>query len=130
MPVSYKILPEKKLMVLHYTGELTVEEILNVRKEGAADPDSNPAYHVIDDITGVTFSKINFNDLSRISGQSVATKGVKRALVAETELQFGMARMYQILSESYGQIFQIFRDYDAASEWVLEPDTESIKRSL
>ena len=120
MPVRYKILPENNLVVVHYTGVLTLEDISSVRKEGASDPDFSPDYHVIDDITGVTSTKINFDDLSHISGKSVASKGVKRALVAETELQFGMARMYQTLSESHGQKFQIFRGYDAAFEWITE----------
>lgn len=120
MPVSYKVFADSQLVVVLYSGELTLEEIINARKEGASDPEFNPSYNVIDDITAVTASAINFDDLSSISGKSVASLGVKRALVAETDFQYGMARMYQALSESHGHVFKIFREYDAAAEWVSE----------
>lgn len=120
MPVSYTIFPENRLVVVSYSGDLILEEILETRIKGAQDPDFDPSYHVIDDVSAVTGTKLKFEELSRISGQSVVNKDAKRALVAVSDLQQGMAKMYQILSESAGYSFKIFSSLQAAREWILE----------
>ncbi|MDH5516389.1 MAG: hypothetical protein OEY36_01045 [Gammaproteobacteria bacterium] len=124
MPVKYQIFPEKKLVIVSYSAELTLQEILAARKKGAADPDFDPAYNVIDDISAVKSSTISFDDIAGISGSSVANKGVKRALFVATDLQKGMAHMYKVLSEASGHDFRIFTDYDQACEWVKQAATD------
>lgn len=120
MPTDYKIFPQKRLIVVSYTGVLTLEEVLVIRKKSSADPDFDSSFNVIDDISGVVSTAINFNEVSQIAGQSVSQQGVKRALVAVTDLQRGMAHMYQKMSESAGHIFRIFESYDLALAWVLD----------
>ena len=120
MPVSYQIFTQKKLTIVSYTGELTLEEIIMARKQGAADPDFDPSFNVIDDIRGVTSSAISFDDIAKISSKSVLNTGVKRALVVSTDLQKGMAHMYKVLSEASGHIFEIFEDYELAYDWVMQ----------
>ncbi|MDH5393874.1 MAG: STAS/SEC14 domain-containing protein [Gammaproteobacteria bacterium] len=120
MPVSYQIFADKKLIIVTYSGALTLEEIMNARKESAADPAFEPVYNVIDDVRAVLSSSINFNEIASISGKSVLNAGVKRALVVSTDLQKGMAHMYKVLSESSGHTFHIFEDYDQALAWVLD----------
>ena len=120
MPVEYKILKDKRLVIVNYEGMLKLDEILAARVKCATDPDFDPDYNIIDDISGVTSSDINFDDVSRIAGNSVAHTGVKRALLAVSDFQRGMANMYQVLSESSGHKFHIFNDYDDAYRWVLD----------
>ena len=44
--------------------------------------------------------------------------GVRRALVATSDVAFGMARMYAIASEHAGQTIEVFRDMNAAEAWL------------
>ena len=44
--------------------------------------------------------------------------GVKRALVANSDAAFGMARMYAIQSEAAGQTIEVFRDINVAEAWL------------
>jgi len=119
MPASYKLYPGKNLIVVTYSGGVTLEEIIAVRKQGSADPEFSPDFDVIDDISAVKSSDIKFEDLDFISRKSVASTRVKRALIAVTDFQKGMANMYKVLSESHGHIFRVFDDVDKARKWIL-----------
>ena len=45
--------------------------------------------------------------------------GMRRTVfVVPTDLGFGMARMYEMLSEARGGGMRVFRDYDEARRWV------------
>ena len=122
MPADYKIVHDKRLIVVSYSGELTVKDIVDLRVKGMNDPEFNASYHILDDLSAVTSTTISYDNVTQISSGSVAQPGVKRALVAVTDLQLGMANMYKVVSEPSGQIFKIFKDYDTALEWVLNAD--------
>ena len=44
--------------------------------------------------------------------------GYKLAIVVSQDLAFGMARMYQMLTEAHVPSVQIFRDLDQAKAWL------------
>ena len=44
--------------------------------------------------------------------------GVRRAVVAHSDVAFGMARMYAIASEGMGQTIGVFREFSAAKAWL------------
>ena len=53
-----------------------------------------------------------------------ATPPSKVAFVTQRELDFGMARMFDVYREEPLTAFQVFRDYEEAISWarLLEPD--------
>lgn len=55
-------------------------------------------------------------------GQLDERKGVRRALVASADLQYGMARVAAAHSESHGLAVQVFRDLKAAFDWIAGTD--------
>jgi hypothetical protein len=52
--------------------------------------------------------------LGRPIRATLSGRGIRRAVVANSEAAFGMARMYAIASENTGQTIEVFRDMDAA----------------
>lgn len=118
MPVNYQLYPDENLVVVTYSGDLSLQDIIEIRKQGMADPDFNPEFHVIDDASAVTSTSLNFDQLSQASEKSIINRGVRRALVAVTDLQRGMANMYRVLSESEGHNFKVFSDIDEAKKWI------------
>jgi len=124
MPVDYKIEADKRLVIVRYYGHLKLEEVIAIRQKGASDPDFDPAYNIIDDISAVESSDINYEMIQRVAAQSVAKKGVRRALIVQTDLQRGMAKIYKVLSESVGHHFEIFEDYKAGMDWVMGSESE------
>ena len=118
MPASYELFPEDHLVVVTYSGELSLEDIIAVRQQGMQDPEFDTNYDVIDDVSRVESTDIRFEELGQLSAKSVAKTGVKRAFVVTTDFQRGMANMYRVLSESHGQSFEIFKDFEQAKKWV------------
>ena len=52
---------------------------------------------------------------------SIATPygpGSRRALVATTDVMFGMARMFEMLREEDGDVFRVFRSMKEAMDWL------------
>jgi hypothetical protein len=118
MAVEYHIDTEARLLIARFSGEFTVGDVIRLRSLGRQDPRLQAGFSTIDDVTGVTEISMSQDDLARLAQQSVVQPGVRRALVAKTDLQFGMARMYQTFSEFSGQSFQVFRDIEAARAWL------------
>lgn len=122
MPVDYKISADQHLVIVRYFGNLKLDEIMAARLKGATDPDFDPTYNVIDDISEVTASDIDYEMVRKITQQSVVQQGVRRALIAVTDLQRGMANMYKVLSESAGHRFEVFNDFEEGMNWVMTED--------
>ena len=118
MAAEYKIYPDDHLIVATYSGVFTVEDILGLRQRILQDPDYCADFHVLDDVTRVEEIDADFSRMAPVPSGSIITKGIRRALVAKTDLQFGMARTYQMLSDNAGHQFEVFRDYDEALAWV------------
>lgn len=119
MPASLELFPEQNYAIVTYSGDLTTEDIMQIRKLGQENPAFSPRMDVIDDITLVESTNIQFDQMNQLSSKSVAKSGVKRALVVKTEFQLGMANMYRTLSESYGHHFEIFDSMKQAKKWIL-----------
>jgi len=118
MPASYELFPKDRLIVVTYSGVLSLEDVVAVRQQGIEDPEFDTNYDVIDDVSRVDSTDIRFEELGQLSGKSVAKAGVKRAFVVTTDFQRGMANMYRVLSESHGQEFNIFEDISVAKNWI------------
>lgn len=118
MPASYQLYPDEHFVIVSYSGVLTLKDIIEVRQQGMTDPDFDAAFNVIDDVSAVKSTDIDFDSLSSLSAKSIAKVGVKRAMVAQTDLQKGMANMYRVLSESHGHVFNVFDSVERAIEWV------------
>lgn len=117
---DYKIYPEQDLIINTYSGIFTIDDIVSLRQRIGEDPQYRPDLNVIEDVSRVEEVDADFSRLAGVSGGIIIEKGVKRCFVVDTDLQFGMARTYQMLSENSGHLFQIFRDYDQAYTWITQ----------
>lgn len=51
-----------------------------------------------------------------------ATQGLKMAVIADSELTFGLSRMYELMRDEDGSV-RVFRDVDAATAWISGANT-------
>jgi hypothetical protein len=119
MHVERKVDPQARVVVLAVSGELGDRELLSLADALERDPE-----------VGSDFSLLM--DLRRASGQNVTSAGVRalaarplvlsptsrRAVVVPSDLGYGMARMYEMLSDRRGGATRVFRDYGDARRWV------------
>jgi hypothetical protein len=127
MPVESKIDKSRNLTTYTFAGEISSDDLVNTVKdfyEGEvtenllidfreARPDKNLLSH---DLEGIARAAKQYWDL-RESG--------KTAIVASTDIAFGLARMYEAFSKIADTIhsMRVFRSMDKAFEW-LDSDSQ------
>lgn len=108
------------LIVLTASGALTSallwEAVEAVQSTEGADPD----YDLIFDGSAVEVDhEVDVREISQFEGKLAATDA-KLAIVGQDDLHFGIGRMYEAWSaEVAGREMKVFRDLDAAREWIL-----------
>jgi hypothetical protein len=121
MTIHTDINSEKQLTIHTVTGEVSFEEAmatLNTFYSG------NPTLNVIWDLTAGTMSGLSSDQLEKIL-DSVSPASKKRtegktAGVAPADIDFGLARMFQLLAEltGYKPSVRIFRELKEAIDWI------------
>ena len=103
------------------TGEVTFEEAMATLE---AFYSGNPTLNVIWDMTEGTIRTLSSDQLQKlldsVSPASKKRAGGKTAGVAPADIDFGLARMIQILAElsGYKASVKIFRALKDAADWV------------
>ena len=120
MSAFYKIDKERKLVLSSGTGVLTKEDILGHMDRLSKDPDFDPNFSQVSDFTQITVLKIEPEDVRQLAQRNVFSPRSRRAFVVKDDLQFGLARMFEIHRELSGETgTRVFRTFDEAMDWVL-----------
>jgi hypothetical protein len=82
------------------------------------DPQFDPSYRQIVDLTGISEVKVSTSTITETSLDQFFNPGTRRAMVATSDATFGMARMYALRAEGLGQTIEVFRDWPNAEEWL------------
>lgn len=125
MPVDCEILDDLRLVIAKASGHLIGSEIAAYQRNiwtGA----KIFGYDEIFDLTEVqTFDYKSVSDVRELaqlaSSMDWASRSRKLALVANTDMAFGLARMYQAYRESDPSSrteVQVFRNHDLARQWL------------
>jgi hypothetical protein len=117
-PASYTIDTDRRLVVTRIWGAATEEEVLDHGQRLRNDPQFNPDYRQLVDMSELTEIKVGSDMIRDASRKQFFSPGVRRALVASSDAAFGMARMYAIASEAAGQTIEVFRDLKTAEVWL------------
>lgn len=103
------------------SGVLREEEI----KPGVTTVLQNPHFpslrRFLLDYSAVTRISLNVETVQTLARNPIFTPGCRRALLAPSDLAYGMGRMYQIFSQESGTgAVEVFRDRPAALAWLNE----------
>ena len=120
MPVSFRIDKSLGLVFTTAEGVLTVQDILTHLHRLRDEPDFGPSYDQLIDLRDVIEFSVSGAEMRTISRHHLFNEGSRRAIVAESKITFGMARMYQMLRETYGKpdVVRVFRDMAEARCWL------------
>jgi hypothetical protein len=90
------------------------------------DPEFDPTFSQLFDFTHVTQFDIGMDDVRTLAQKTIFSNQSRRAFVVKGDLAYGLARMFEILRESFGeQGIAVFRELDDALEWVLSNPQKS-----
>lgn len=121
MPIDIQVISDKNLTIFAVKGEVTFDEGMAVLQ---AFYGSNPTLYSLWDIREGTLSKITSEEIDRIvdflAEVSASRMGGKTAGVVAKDIDFGIARMFEAISEirKYKPKVRIFRQIDHAMNWL------------
>jgi hypothetical protein len=119
----YEIDKERRLITSTASGVITLPEIWAHQEKLDKDPDFDPSFAQLLDVTQVTKLKLSSEDVQRVAESNTLSTNPRLAIVATSSLVYGMARMFQIFREMKGEEkTRVFRDRDEALAWVLGKD--------
>jgi len=122
VPISYVVDRERNVVLVAWQGEVTEEDYRAHLRAMLTDPESLRTGRCLTDVTraNIRMSGAQLNDIgTAVALPLLAGRPFKTAVLAESTVNFGVARQYQILSQSESSD-GVFRDRDAALAWLLK----------
>lgn len=125
MPISYQIDEEHNLVLTTGSGVITDEDILQHKNRLLSDPNFKPGMRELSDLRGIERLDVTPDGVMKMvqhdETHAPEVTAHRLAIVASKDVVYGMARMYQSLTEQIVVNVRIFRDFEAARAW-LEAD--------
>ena len=121
MTISYRILKSYNIFYLRFEGEITLSDINQARPLALSDPDFTPELAQLVDLRFAQATSFPLSHIRALAETSAFQRGVKRALVAPTDIEFGLSRMFEVFNEPQHQLVQVFRSLEDACEWLGVP---------
>ena len=114
MPSSYRIDRERRVVFSVATGAVTNESMRDFQDRLRSDPEFDPSFRHLLDLRGLSTGNVSSAGVrSLISGNPFAP-GTRTAVVTARELDFGHARMYELMSDTDPEDFKVVRTLDEA----------------
>ena len=97
---------------------MTQRDIFDEQPRVRAYPGFDASVDQLIDLTAATDLDLDYSAMSSVATTTVFLPGVRRAVVAHTPVQYGIARMFQALSERNNHVVAIFRRRVDAEAWL------------
>jgi hypothetical protein len=122
----YKIDKERRLVLSFGVGVLTKADLLGHMERLSKDPDFDPDFSQVLDFRQITALEIGPEDVRQLAQRNIFSPRSRRAFVVKDDLQFGLARMFEIHRELKGETgIRVFRTFDEAMDWIMVRDSAS-----
>jgi hypothetical protein len=120
--MPYEIVTTSGLAHFRLHGSLTVTDIRAVLAElDALDGHHQTTLNRLIDISDVTNVSVDFKGVHDVAETRAAVRlhnETKTAIVAPSMLQYGCARMFEMLNQQKQTKVAVFRDHASASSWL------------
>ncbi len=119
MKYKYKIIPERNLVQETWEGQLSKQDLIAAFSQLSADPEWKKHMNVIADFRSaqIDLSTQDMQDYVHWVRQNDTPKFL--AIIVGRTVDFGMSRMFQILSETnFYEDSKIFYDLNQAEKWI------------
>jgi hypothetical protein len=125
MPITYQIDESAGRVTLQFLGTVTDAELMSTFHDLYQDPRHRMGMGELTDCRRVERVEITGEGLQRLAeatarlldGREIAWN-VAVVVSAESDLMFGLSRMYELLREGSSEHVRVFRDIDAAERWL------------
>jgi len=122
----YNIDKERRLVLSSGAGVLTKEDLQGHMDRLSNDLDFDPEFSQVLDFTQINLVEVSPEDVRQLAQRNIFSPRSRRAFVVKDDLQFGLARMFEIHRELKGEMgIRVFRTFDEAMDWIMVGDTTS-----
>ena len=129
MPTTYEIDKQRRLVITTVLDQLTLADGMAHQDKLLKDPDFDPSFSQLMDLTRANASDLNASDIRKMAERTIFSPESRRAIVASSNLIYGFGRMFEILRETAGENgIRIFRDMDEAVDWLISSNTAPERR--
>jgi hypothetical protein len=119
LPARFEIDSEKRLVVVRFISEVTVQKITQYATDLQAHPAFRPTFGEIADLRKVREINLQADDFLRLADKiDPFSWEARRAFVVQNTLQSHAARMHRILRPKRN--IEIFESFEQAERWVRE----------
>jgi hypothetical protein len=120
VPIHYELLPERRLVSVTYSGKVTSSDISDHFEKLARDDRIGPDWRCLVDATVVESAEFSFVSIRQLIREIGSDRLLSwpAAIVTESDLVYGLARIYLALMEVGGERIKVFRDLRAAEAWL------------
>jgi hypothetical protein len=120
MPYTYTVDAERGLVVSTVTGELSAAGLNELSMAQREDPCVIRSMRELLDFRGVDHVAVTATTIRHRAKDDIAhaeSYPYQLAIVVASDLVYGFARMYELLTDEYFHV-QVFRDYVEACAWL------------
>lgn len=127
MPASYTLHPDLGLLATRFIGVVDDDEFLELYRAIFADPAYVLGTNELADLTEAVELRFSARGMRRVEHLTRRVyhnepEAFRTAVLAPSDLAFGIGRMYGALADGGPERVSVFRDADAAFTWLeLEP---------
>lgn len=122
MPIYIKYDKEKNILYGSIEGRYVIKEIRQVVKDITESEEFSPDVRTLWDMRKVDFAETDpllITEAVTIRNESPERRKAKLAFIVDSELGFGMMRMYELLSDASLENVMVFKDYSEGESWLL-----------
>ena len=128
MPISYRIDPERNLVLVEGSGVVTDDDLIEFRSSMVNDPLFQSDMKELSDFRSVERHEHNREGYNKFIEQEKSYASLLGdyhiAIVTGSDLHFGFSRLYQAHVVEVLPHVNVFRDMDEAKAWLFEESEE------
>ena len=122
MPIEINYIENNNGVILDYSGDVTGDELISVVMKIFDNDNFTSLKYWISDRSNCTKYDVGTSHANTIASLTeinyLKNPNLLVALVSPTDVEYGMSRMYQILSEDEGFNTMVFHNRSEADEWI------------
>ena len=119
MPLHYRIDQKREIVFITADGIITDADLLTHLDDIENDSDFHPSFNRLNDYRAVESLDVTGAGVRALASRVDASEAsCRRAIVVSTELAYGMARMFQILTDDKPATIEVFKDMAEARKWL------------
>ena len=121
MPISYNVEIAERVVHTRAWGMLCNEDLRDYYRTLMSDARFRPDTSCLVNLEDVKVFALDSRVIAEVAAWPVFDVGVRRAIIAPSDVAFGLSRMFSVHAERVGQNVAVFRTDVAAELWLSSP---------